>query len=321
MLKDTVRTDNYRDFIYDNKHLFDGKVVLDVGCGTGILSMFAAKMGAKVYGVDNSNIIDKARINIKDNGFEDKITLIKGKMETVELPEKVDIIVSEWMGYCLLYEAMLPSVLVARDRWLKPGGLMVPSHCVIHLAPFSSQDFVDEHVNFWRDVYGFDMRAMVENAYDDVIGNCPPLSSTKAPGFPFFTLDLHTIKIDELVFKKEYEFKLTSDASNLDGFVVWFDTFFIPDRNYTLPENARAETWKGPGNAFTTGPGGKETHWKSGVMLIDRKRHAITPLPTGSRISGYIAYDIPKTAKRSLEIQMSWQVDQGDNGQQTWHVQ
>lgn len=68
MLKDTVRTDAYRDFIYENKDLFSGKVVLDVGCGTGILSMFCARAGAsKVIAVDNSDIIDKARENVFAN--------------------------------------------------------------------------------------------------------------------------------------------------------------------------------------------------------------------------------------------------------------
>ncbi|KAJ1981610.1 Nuclear SAM-dependent mono-and asymmetric methyltransferase, partial [Dimargaris xerosporica] len=60
MLKDEVRTNSYRRSIEENRHLFQGKVVLDVGCGTGILSMFAARAGAKlVIGVDMSNIIDK----------------------------------------------------------------------------------------------------------------------------------------------------------------------------------------------------------------------------------------------------------------------
>ena len=68
MLKDTVRTDSYRDFIYDNKDLFREKVVLDVGCGTGILSMFCARAGAsRVFAVDNSDIIDKARENVFRN--------------------------------------------------------------------------------------------------------------------------------------------------------------------------------------------------------------------------------------------------------------
>lgn len=75
MLKDTVRTDAYRDFIYDNKDMINGKVVLDVGCGTGILSMFCAKAGAsKVIAVDNSEIIDKARENVYYNDLGDIIT-------------------------------------------------------------------------------------------------------------------------------------------------------------------------------------------------------------------------------------------------------
>ena len=75
MLKDTIRTDAYRDFIYDHKHLFQNKVVLDVGCGTGILSMFCARAGAsKVIAVDNSDIIDKARENIYENGLGGVIT-------------------------------------------------------------------------------------------------------------------------------------------------------------------------------------------------------------------------------------------------------
>jgi ribosomal protein L11 methylase PrmA len=74
--------------------------VLDVGCGTGILSMFAAQAGAKhVYAVDCSSIIEQARCIVESNGFKDKVTLIRGKMEEIELPvPQVDIIVSEWMG-------------------------------------------------------------------------------------------------------------------------------------------------------------------------------------------------------------------------------
>merc|ERR1711973_319834 len=123
MLKDEVRTLTYRNSMINNKHLFKDKIVLDIGCGTGILSMFAKKAGAKhVYGIDMSSIIDHAQTIIKQNGFEDSITLIKGKVEEVVLPvEKVDIIISEWMGYCLLYESMLDTALYARDKWLKPS--------------------------------------------------------------------------------------------------------------------------------------------------------------------------------------------------------
>ena len=71
MLKDEVRTMTYRNSMWHNKHLFKGKVVLDVGCGTGILSMFAAKAGAaKVIGVDMSSIVEYARKIVEVSKFE-----------------------------------------------------------------------------------------------------------------------------------------------------------------------------------------------------------------------------------------------------------
>lgn len=87
--------------ILQNKHLFQDKIVLDVGCGTGILSMFAAQAGAKhVYAVDCSSIIEQAKKIAEKNGFGDKITMIKGKVEEIDLPvSTVDIIVSEWVSF------------------------------------------------------------------------------------------------------------------------------------------------------------------------------------------------------------------------------
>jgi protein arginine N-methyltransferase 1 len=127
MLKDEVRTLSYMRAIVKNKHLFKDKIVLDVGAGTGVLSMFAAQAGAKhVYAIDMANIIDKSKLIVAENNLSDKITCIKGKMEDIELPvDKVDIIISEWMGYFLLYEGMLDTVIAARDKWLVPDGLVI----------------------------------------------------------------------------------------------------------------------------------------------------------------------------------------------------
>ena len=92
MLKDSVRTRTYMRSILNNPHLFEGKAVLDVGCGTGILSMFAAKAGARaVYAVDMSAIAEQAKQIVADNGFSSVITVMRGKMEDLELPEKARV--------------------------------------------------------------------------------------------------------------------------------------------------------------------------------------------------------------------------------------
>ena len=84
MLKDTVRTRTYQRAIMDNPEDFKDKIVLDIGAGTGILSMFAARAGAKhVYAIEFAEIAIFAREIIKKNGLEDKITVIKGKMEEI----------------------------------------------------------------------------------------------------------------------------------------------------------------------------------------------------------------------------------------------
>ncbi|KAI1201542.1 S-adenosyl-L-methionine-dependent methyltransferase [Nemania serpens] len=301
MLKDTVRTNAYRDFIYNNKHLFAGKTVLDIGCGTGILSMFCARAGAsRVLAVDASDIIVKARENIYRAGLSNTITTLHGKMEEVALPvDRVDIIVSEWMGYCLLFEAMLPSVLYARDKYLAPGGLMVPSHTNMWVAPVADPVWVSENgESFWADVYGFDMGVMAKGIYDEArVLNWP---GDKVCGTPsaFKMLDLYTTTAADLSFTAPYASRLTQDVDGVDGLLLWFDTFFSPTApssysrqspgeqkaeasavdKHSVPDDAVATEWitDGKGNshqdrvAFTTGPfGGAETHWKQGLLHYD----------------------------------------------------
>lgn len=140
MLEDFKRTGAYYQACTLNRAQFSGKTVLDVGTGSGILAIFAAKAGArKVYAVEATEMAGFAKKLIEANGLGDVIEVIQGVIESVELPEKVDIIISEWMGYFLLRESMLDSVLIARDRFLKPDGALYPSHARLFIAPIRTQ--------------------------------------------------------------------------------------------------------------------------------------------------------------------------------------
>ncbi|KAH6564614.1 hypothetical protein BASA60_010262 [Batrachochytrium salamandrivorans] len=202
MLKDEVRTLSYRNSMYQNRHLFKDKVVLDVGCGTGILCMFAAKSGAKlVIGVDMSNIIDHAKIIVKDNHLDDKIVLIKGKMEEVVLPvEKVDIIISEWMGYCLLYESMLNTVLHARDLYLSPGGLIFPDKATMYVAAIEDADYKEQKIGFWDNVYGFDLSHIKTIAINEPLVDTVDEKSVVSNSCAVREIDLYKVTAEELTF-------------------------------------------------------------------------------------------------------------------------
>lgn len=252
---------------------------------------------------------------------------LRGKIEDVCLPvSQVDIIVSEWMGYCLLYEAMLDSVLWARDRYLSPSGLMIPSHMTLHIAPFADPDYVADHISFWRSVYGFRMSSMLAHIHDEVfIQYFKPLS-VPAQSYPFLQLSLHTVKKDDLIFaKKPFSVRLNEDIDALDGFVIWFDAFFQSARDDNVPIDARAEQWSrrcgGNGVAFTTGPAGPETHWRQGVLLIDHGKRQPSTLRKGQAIEGTIGYKKREDNPRELDIEIEWNgVWSGERGRQLWFM-
>ena len=300
----------FRDFIYTDVQ-------------PGILSMFCAKAGAaKVIAVDKSDIIDKARENVFNNGLSDTITCLRGAIEDVVLPvDKVDIIVSEWMGYCLLYEAMLPSVLYARDKYLKADGLLVPNAATIWIAPVEDQTYVADNISFWRDVYGFDMKAMQAGITEEVRVEIMPKTSLCGEPHPFKILDLYTTSAKDLVFTAGWQSKLTRNVPSVDGFLIWFDNFFSPKRDEALPDETTTPTsWVSRSNgniAFTTGPFGQDTHWKQGLLMTARRNQGGGA--QAQLISGDVEFAAADDNPRALVVRMNWAAEQ-NKCSQSWSL-
>lgn len=207
---------------------------------------------------------------------------------------------------------MLDSVIWARDRYLREDGLMVPSHMNMWIGPVADPDYVSDHIAFWRDVYGFDMKAMQAGIHEDAQVLNMPASTVCGEQFPFLQLSLHTTTVKDLSFQRAFQMTLSKDVDALDGFIIWFDTFFLPSRGDLVPEDAKAEEWGKigkKGNAFTTGPGGKVTHWKQGVLLTDHTKKQGVPRRSGDKISGELEYAVAEDNSRALNITVNWKVE------------
>jgi ubiquinone/menaquinone biosynthesis C-methylase UbiE len=155
----------------ENQADFVGQTVLDVGAGTGILSFFAARAGAKrVYAVEASSMATKAEKLAKGNNLSDVVKVVNKRVEEVELDERVDVLISEPLGIALVNERMLESYIRARDALLKPGGKMYPDRATLFAAPFSDEQLFQEQFTkstFWAqsNFYGVDLTALREDAH------------------------------------------------------------------------------------------------------------------------------------------------------------
>ncbi|XP_052246669.1 histone-arginine methyltransferase CARMER-like isoform X2 [Dreissena polymorpha] len=170
MMQDYIRTSTYQRAMLSNVNDFLDKVVLDVGAGSGILSFFAIQAGARrVYAIEASNMAEYCEQLVRHNKLQDKIVVIPGKVEEVTLPEKVDTIISEPMGYMLFNERMLESFLHAK-KWLKPKtGKMYPTQGDLHVAPFTDEALYMEQftkANFWyqESFHGINLTSLRDEA-------------------------------------------------------------------------------------------------------------------------------------------------------------
>ncbi len=149
-----------------------GDVVLDLGAGTGLHSFFAARAGAaRVYAVDTEPILEAARLISESNGFQDKIIFIQQHSDQLELPEKVDAIVTN-LGFFATLQC-LPSVI---RRFLKPDGKVIPQSLRLGMSLLEDSDFYQKNVRFWQDQpWGLNMASIAPMAA------CRPLYNSWMP--------------------------------------------------------------------------------------------------------------------------------------------
>nr|XP_057938914.1 protein arginine N-methyltransferase 2 [Doryrhamphus excisus] len=299
MLSDKSRTEAFRKVIVRNSASLQEKVVMDLGCGTGIVSLFCAKLAqpAAVYAVEASSMAACTRALVKQNACEEVVTVLQGRAEEVQLPEQVDILVSEWMGNCLLFEYMVESVLLARDRWLRDGGTMWPSSATLTLVPCMAHGYYAEKMAFWENTYGLDFTPLQPLALQEFFAK-PKFSHVMDPDDclaspeDVIRLDMYTLQVADLE-EMQGQFQFCLEKSGLfHGFSAWFSVCFK-----SLEEG-------GASVELNTGPNAEPTHWKQTLFMLDEPIFA----HVGDSIRGSIILRRNPVWRRHMTVTLHWDV-------------
>lgn len=247
MIRDRVRTDAFRAAI--DAVVRPGDIVLDVGAGSGILSVFAAKAGAaRVYAVEQTSVAVLAQELAAANRVEDVVRVIQGDVLDIEPPERVDVVVSEWLGGFGIDEGMLVPVIAARDRWLKPGGVMIPHTVTAWAALVHDRDLADM-VSFLRNrPYGLRLDDLVDKTVNEILysGTFRHLAAGDRRSEPsrLWTTDADLITLERAQAPHEAETLLpVRNHGTANALALWFSAELAP------------------GNSLSVGPGDPPTHW------------------------------------------------------------
>jgi protein arginine N-methyltransferase 1 len=287
MICDWVRTEAFRRAI--GSTVRPGDVVLDVGAGSGILSVFAARAGAaRVYAVEQTSIAVLAQELAAANGVAETVHVIQGDITDIEPPERVDVIVSEWLGGFGIDEGMLVPVITARDRWLKPGGKMIPGS-VTAWAALVYDAYLGETVDFLRaNPYDLHLEDLIEKTVNEISysGSFRHLATDDLRSEPglLWTTNADRISIEQARSPHEAEIVLpVLGYGTANALALWFSAELAPDI------------------ALSVGPGDPPTHWgmttaplrspvelTPGTVVRARVRNALAR-PTGTWTSWAIA--------------------------------
>ena len=166
MLADNIRLDAYLEAL--RRSIVPGCVVLDLGAGPGILSLYACRWGARrVYAVEPDDSIQIARELATANGYGDRIVTIQDVSSNITLPDLADVIVADLRGTLPFFCRSIAAMIDARDRLLTPGGVIIPQRDAIWGTVVEEPEVYKKRILSW-DQSGFDMSAARQRAVNEI---------------------------------------------------------------------------------------------------------------------------------------------------------
>lgn len=224
MLHDTARMDAFRRAI--DATVQPGDVVVDIGCGTGVLSFMACEAGArKVYAIEGGPVIELARELAVDNGFADRIEFLDGWSLKVGIPEPADVLVSETIGNAGFDEGIVAWTVDARRRLLRPGAALVPQRLRMWVAAVESFDDHSLVSDWWATALPYDYAAAHRRAarmlwFADFMPH-------HLLGQPELAADADLRSVQDEPITSAGRLQVDRDGT-LHGLACWFDSLLSP---------------------------------------------------------------------------------------------
>lgn len=248
LLFDDLRMSSYREAI--GRAVRPGDVVLDLGCGTGVLSLFACEAGAsKVYAIEQTHMADVARVLVRRAGLQDRIEIVHDVSTMAELPERANVLVTETIGSFAFDEQILSAVLDARERLLVAGARVVPRQLALSAAAAELPDDYRKIVSSWSERrFGIDvspLRVFESNALHHVYAG---EEARVTEGLTVLDADLETVESASLAGQTTL---VARRDGVVHGFVVWFTTTLADGVTLTSRDE-------------------RGTHWSQGFLPLEQ---------------------------------------------------
>lgn len=220
MLEDRIRTEAYSRAM--RSAIRPGAVVVDIGTGPGIMSIFACQLGAsRVFAIESSEVIQLAREIAATNQCADKIEFFEDVSTNVSIPVKADVIVSDMRGVLPLFQTHIPSIADARTRFLAPGGKLIARKDSIWAAVVEAPNQYEQIVAPWeRNCWGQNLDLARKKVLNEMrkVRLAPEALLTK-PGL-WATLDYRTIEDPDVRGTLQWTAQRSGTGH---GILVWFD--------------------------------------------------------------------------------------------------
>jgi len=229
MIADRVRLDAHAEAL--RRVVTPSTVVVDIGAGTGIMSLLACKFGARrVYAVEPSPAVQLLVEAARDSGYADRIVVLQRRSNEVTLPERADVIVSDLRGVLPPFRTHFADIVDARERLLAKGGRLVPATDTVWIAPVSAQEAFEERRRPWQDRDGLVLRSALRVLDSSPFKHRARPEDLLGPAARWADIDYQRITSFALRGAGSCN---VARAGTAHGLLAWFDTVLVEGVEYS----------------------------------------------------------------------------------------